>query len=305
MFRGCFMKAHVDETLVEVTRTPVQRVSGLGLAIKRDDLTNPLYGGNKVRKLAHLLVDARRRHAKRLVTTGAWGSHHALATATFGVRAGFDVKLLLVPQPRTPHVDEVLAATRQTGAEVVLARGVAELPLLLARGRARGDAWIPPGGSNEIGSLGYVEAAAELAAQIARGEADEPDEIVLAVGTGGTAAGLAIGLSRAGLRTKIVGAVVVSPALISRLSTRALIARLARDPREAWDAERRLTLDASELGGGYGEPTNAGRRAEAICAREAGVALDLTYTAKAFALALRRKDAGARVLYWHTLAATR
>ncbi|MCC6647586.1 MAG: pyridoxal-phosphate dependent enzyme [Polyangiaceae bacterium] len=297
------MNQHEDETWIEIAVTPVERVDALGLSIKRDDLTHPLYGGNKPRKLALLLADARARGARRVVTTGAWGSHHALATALFARRLGLRARLLLWPQPRTPHADAVLAASRGTGAEITLVAGLSRVPWRVASGWQRGDAWIPLGGSSPRGALGFVSAAAELAAQIARGEAELPDEIVVATGSGGTAAGLAVGLARAGLPTRVRGATVVSPPGPARASARALVARLASGAAEAWDAERRLTLDESELGAGYGAPTERGLRATEQLARHAGLALDATYTAKAAALALRRAATGARVLYWHTLSA--
>lgn len=297
------MERHVNETRIQIAVTPVEHVRSLGVAVKRDDLTHALYGGNKARKLAFLLDDAVSRGARRVVTTGAWGSHHALATALFARRAGLDAKLLLWPQPRTPHVDEVLAASLRSGAEVVRVEGLGRVPWHVARGWRDGDVWIPPGGSSPLGSQGFVTAAAELAAQIARGDAALPEEIVVATGTGGTAAGLAVGLARAGLPTRVRGAIVVAPAAVSRWSTRALVARLAATPSEAWDAERRLSLDEGQLGGGYGVATERGARAAATFADATGVELDLTYTAKAFAMALERVQAGVKVLYWHTLSA--
>src|SRR5271165_3541870 len=92
--------------------TPVGRLSPLStdrseLWVKRDDLTNPEYGGNKVRKLERLLARALERGARRIVTVGAAGSHHVLATAIFGRRVGLEVEAVLVPQPGTGHAAEV------------------------------------------------------------------------------------------------------------------------------------------------------------------------------------------------------
>src|SRR5262245_61649799 len=76
--------------------TAVARLDGLlppsvELWIKRDDESGVAYGGNKVRKLEFLLGEARARGARRLVTLGAIGSHHVLATAIYGKQAGFAV----------------------------------------------------------------------------------------------------------------------------------------------------------------------------------------------------------------------
>ncbi len=92
------------------TPTPVERSRALSEAlgsdvwVKRDDLTGTRYGGNKVRKLEYLLADAMDRRADTIVTTGAAGSHHVLATSIYGRQLGLDVHGLLVPQPKTPHV---------------------------------------------------------------------------------------------------------------------------------------------------------------------------------------------------------
>src|ERR1700755_692199 len=98
--------------------TPVEPIPSLSNAradlwIKRDDLTHPVYGGNKVRKLEHLLAavpSSRRGGPPRIVTMGAVGSHHVLATAYFGAQSNMTVEAVLFPQPSTAHVVEVLRA---------------------------------------------------------------------------------------------------------------------------------------------------------------------------------------------------
>src|SRR5215471_7640867 len=84
--------------------TALEALTGLSTAttalwIKRDDLTNPTYGGNKIRKLEKLLADAKRRGAERIVTVGAIGSHHVLATGIFARSLGMKVEAVVVPQP--------------------------------------------------------------------------------------------------------------------------------------------------------------------------------------------------------------
>ena len=293
--------------------TPVERLAGLGTAkttlwVKRDDLTNPTYGGNKVRKLERLIAEARRRGKRRLVTVGAAGSHHVLATALFGGRAGLEVDAVLVPQLRTPHVAEDLRADVALGAHLFTARTYAGAALGMIA-HARRDAYVVPmGGSNVVGALGYVDAAFELADQVKAGALPEPDAIVVTVGSGGTAAGLAAGLRLAGLRSELVGVVVAAPAFFVRFWTRRLARaafwRHARDHGLAVRSApaRALTFTSSYLGAGYGEPTEAGVKATAIAA-DAGLSLDATYTAKCFAAALDYVQSARfeRVLYWHTL----
>jgi D-cysteine desulfhydrase len=290
--------------VIGVYPTPIERLDKLGLWVKRDDLTNPVYGGNKVRKLERLIPYALEHGKKRIVTVGACGSHHVLATAVHATRAGLEVGAALVPQPRTEHVVKNLRADLALGAKVWPVRTYvgAGLSMLV---RARPTTYlVPMGGSNVIGSLGYVDAAYELAKQVKAGELPEPDAIVVTVGSGGTAAGLVAGLALAGLSSRVIGIVVAAPVWFvsfwSRRLVRAVYARAGgREPR---DIANRLELVTGHLGNGYGEPTDAGRRAKDV-AGEVGLTLDLTYTAKCFAGALdcvasRRFE---NVLYWHTL----
>lgn len=166
---------------------------------------------------------------------------------------------------------------------------------------------VPPGGSNVTGTLGYVDAADELAASIRAGELPIPDAIVVALGSGGTAAGILAGMVRHGLPTRVVGIRIVEPLLSGRLRTLALTMAASRAGRLRLEPRRlsaQFTVDGRWLGAGYGHPTEAGERATVV-AESQGLRLDPTYTAKAFAAALDLVHHGAygRVLYWHTLSA--
>ena len=94
----------------------VSRACGREVWVKHDNATHPRYGGNKVRKLEHLLDEARREGATHLLTAGAAGSHHVLATVVHGAAAGFKVEAVLTPRPRTPHA---MATLRATGIAIV------------------------------------------------------------------------------------------------------------------------------------------------------------------------------------------
>jgi 1-aminocyclopropane-1-carboxylate deaminase/D-cysteine desulfhydrase-like pyridoxal-dependent ACC family enzyme len=277
---------------------------GFELWVKDDGVTNSGYGGNKVRKLEHVLADAHSRGATRLVTVGAAGSHHVLATSYFGARAGFSVEAVLVKQPRTDHAIEVLRASLALGMRPFPAPSWAHVPLLIASRVAAGAEFIPLGGSNLAGTMGYFEAAAELAAQVRSGELPEPDVCVVALGSGGTAAGLAAGLEATGMKTRVVAVCVAEPPAVVRLWAGRLATRCAN--AHGVDARRtreRLLFDSRFLGAGYGHRTPAGDDATRDAARVAHLALDPTYTAKAFAAALWhvRARRTPRVLYWHTL----
>ncbi|MDP9034881.1 MAG: pyridoxal-phosphate dependent enzyme [Myxococcota bacterium] len=314
--------------------TPVERVSpaivrppdGAELWIKRDGFTHDVVGGNKVRKLEWLLAEARSRGATRLVTAGAAGSHHVLATTYFGRLQGFDVEAVLVPQPRSAHVVEVLRAGIGLGLRPFAVTSWREAVWALARRVASGACFLSVGGSSVVGAMGYVAAARELANQIRAGELPEPDLCVVALGSAGTAAGLAAGFAHEGMRTRVVGVVVAEPlwlvrsaaSILSRASfwrARAAGPELAATSRSSAPSRRpRLSVDAGFLGRGYGHTTAAGDEATKV-ARPLGLTLDPTYTAKAFSAALahardpraapwrgRRARGGKRIiLYWHTL----
>jgi 1-aminocyclopropane-1-carboxylate deaminase/D-cysteine desulfhydrase-like pyridoxal-dependent ACC family enzyme len=291
--------------------TPVQRVEGLSVAgselwIKRDDRTNDVYGGNKVRKLEWLLGDARERGAKRVVTVGAAGSHHVLATTYFGRKVGLEVEAVLVPQPATAHVLEVLRAGLALGLHPFPVSSWGAAPLALARRVASGARLITVGGSSVVGSMGYVGAAQELAAQVRRGELPEPEVCVVALGSGGTAGGLAAGFEAEGMRTRVVGVCVSTPPWVLRLAALWLgraCARRAGVRATLATMRHRMTMDARFLGAGYGHATAEGEEATRLAREHAGIPLDPTYTAKAFAGALWQVRArrAEHVLYWHTL----
>lgn len=290
--------------------TPVEPLPALStitseLWVKRDDLTGEAYGGNKIRKLEHILDKAARRNARRIVTIGAAGSHHVLATTLFGKRAGLRVAAILTPQPRTDHAVDNLRAAVGLGLEAHPVRSIVDIPRALARLLGRGDMLVPPGGSNVSGTLGYLDGAEELAASIRAGTVPLPDAIVVALGSGGTAAGLLAGVVRAGLSTRIIAVRIVEPILSGRLRTLALALAASRAAHASIEPQKlhaQLEVDGRWLGPGYGHATEAGEEASRL-ASEQGLKLDPTYTAKAFAAARSLVDEGRhrRILYWHTL----
>ena len=286
--------------------TPVERLARWStgaseLWIKRDDLTSTTYGGNKVRKLELVLEEAKRQGKARVVTLGAVGSHHVLATGIYAQSFGLQVEAIVIGQPRSQHVLENARASVGQGVRMIPASNFAEAALLLGARVARGAYFIPAGGSSKLGTLAYVEAARELAAQIARGEMPEPDAIVVALGSGGTAAGLAAGVVAAGLRARVLGVTVAEPARLLEHNARALAEQCAK-PGQKREVLARLEQTRAYLGAGYGYSTPEGERAmhEAL---GAGLVLDATYTAKAFAAACERARLGRErtILFWHTL----
>jgi 1-aminocyclopropane-1-carboxylate deaminase/D-cysteine desulfhydrase-like pyridoxal-dependent ACC family enzyme len=285
--------------------TPIEQ-GPCGLWIKRDDLTSDLYGGNKVRKLELLLSAAREAGKSRLLTVGAVGSHQVVACAVYGAREGFRVDAVLVPQPASPHAELNVRVALAHGLHATACPAWSLAPPYIASRWGSDAYFVPLGGSNALGSLGFVDAAEELAAQVRAGQLEEPDVAVVALGSGGTAAGLAVGFEQAGLRTRVLGVAVAPPTPVVRHLARRLAqktAALAGLPVAVGvRASKRIDVEGQWLGRGYGHETEAGRAATEI-AREAGLTLDPTYTSKAFACALAHatSDKGKSVLYWHTL----
>jgi 1-aminocyclopropane-1-carboxylate deaminase/D-cysteine desulfhydrase-like pyridoxal-dependent ACC family enzyme len=302
---------HLTPTPVELARH-VSEALGREVYVKRDDMTHPLYGGNKVRKLAMLLAEARARGATDLVTVGAAGSSHVLATTVHGRAQGFEVTAYVVPRPHSTEAEETLRATVAQGCRLVATRSewtaVPRLAHELLRLRLRGRRpwFIPPGGSSAVGALGYAHAVKELARQHAQGALPAwPDVMVCVLGSGGMLAGLAAGVRAVGLPCRVVGVGVWSAWAANRTALTWMARRtlaLATGPGHTLPAPE-LEVDLGQLGAGYGHSTQAALEAQALFARD-GVVLDTTYTAKAAAglMALARSDPRPRrYLFWHSL----
>jgi D-cysteine desulfhydrase len=254
------------------------------------------WGGNKVRKLDWIIPEAQRRGARTLVTVGGIGTHWGLAAALYGREHGLRTVLGLVEQPVDGHVREQLARLGDSGAELHRypdrRRLALALPALVARAmlRDRRVPWyLPAGGSNAFGALAYVETALEIAAQVRAGELPEPATVVTAVGSGGTAAGLAVGLRLAGLGSRVLGVVVndsfpLDAPVIAALANRTVALLRSRGASlelpEVQPGE--VTMRTDWLGTTYGDPTPASVAAVAQ-AESQGLALEPVYTGKALA----------------------
>jgi D-cysteine desulfhydrase len=330
-----FLRGRLSRVALANLPTPVDRLDGLsgslGLEIwaKRDDLSSPLYGGNKVRKLELLLGDALARGAGHVWTLGAEGSHHVLATAVHAGTLGLCTSAATFPQPETPHVAQVRRLIERSGCRVFSASCRATLPLAvcgaLTENRRRG--WnsyrIPAGGSSALGVIGYVSAGLELAEQVKRRECPHPRTVVVALGSCGTAAGLLLGMEMAGLACRLVGVRVADTFVANRLNVYRLAwqaARLLRGlgldpfacngglgwPRAVEPGFRRVSFEVAgeQLGRGYGRPTTEATQAAQRARRLDGILLDTTYTAKTMAhilAAARSGEIEEPVLFWHTL----
>jgi D-cysteine desulfhydrase len=290
--------------------TPVEAVHlpdlSVPLWLKRDDLTSAELGGNKVRALEFLLAGGRAGDV--LLTGGGEGSTHVLATAVHARRLGARVHAVRWRHDMHPVAERVAErAARECAAVERTATslgGVVRVLWLRARRRGR---WIPFGGTSPRGILGHINAGLELADQVQAGALPQPSRVVVALGTGGTTAGLALGFAAAGMPTTVIGARVV-PRIASGLARVRWLARRTMRwvERETGVRLPSLHRDAVRVvhdvfGGAYGRVSPSAAEAAAAMERASGLVLDATYGAKAFDAALRvaRSESGV-TLFWST-----
>lgn len=291
---------------------------GLDLWLKRDDMTGGAEAGNKIRKLEYLLADALETGCDAVITCGGIQSNHARATALMAASLGLRALLFLrttgtdLNPARAPLAGNVLL-DKLAGAEIRLitpaeyrerARVMAAAADELRRAGMRPYV-IPEGGSNGLGSLGYVEAMAEVRRQLDAGLANgKPfDLIVHACGSGGTAAGVVLGALRYEVAPEVRAVAVCDDAPTFEVTIERIISEArALDPRLKRGAD--LVVDDRGKGPAYAVSTPEQRRRIALAARLSGVVLDPVYTGKAMArlwdLAEAGELRGERVLFLHT-----
>lgn len=297
--------------------SPVSALSSLGRALgleylgaKRDDLLDPAPGGSKVRKLDHLLAQPPFREVAAWASMGAIGSGHLVALTEAARRLERKLVAHLFWEPISAGVLDNLAFTASGPTELHFypsrLRLALSRPRLFLQQSHRGAAVIPPGATRPEAMVGLVRAGLELAEQINQGELPCPERVYVALGTGGTAAGLAVGLGMGGVHTTVHAVATVERALAPARLLRSRVASLRR-----FLAEQGVPLntepapwvvDRSQLGPGYGVPTAQSLAACELVLGE-GLALEPVYTGKAMAALLAdagRKKRPARVLFWHT-----
>ncbi|NTW28488.1 MAG: pyridoxal-phosphate dependent enzyme [Coriobacteriia bacterium] len=290
------------------------------LGLKSDDKTSGLYGGNKVRKLDFILGQALAERRRAVITFGAYGSNHALATAIHARALGLKPHVVLTPQPPTRYAEAMLLAHAGQGTVIRVAdtqsealRQAAILRQELTEREGIEPLVIPAGGSSPLGAIGYVNAAFELANQareltrLLLGGLPKREcvdrlasvgTVYVPAGTLGTAVGLAIGLAATGFPHR-VAAVRVTPveianqAVAEKLADETVALLRSFDPSfpELQFTDLNIEFIDSAYGDGYAVPT-----AEALEAVESaaayGVRLESTYTGKALAAMLGDAFAG-------------
>jgi D-cysteine desulfhydrase len=296
--------------------TPLQRFDALDALVgarvwvKRDDATGGPEAGNKLRKLEYLMADALQRGARAVITCGGVQSNHARATAVVARRLGLRPILLLrtTATPVRPWTGNLLLGALLdadlrfiTPAQYARrAECMAEVAAECERAGERSYV-IPEGGSNGLGSLGYVDAMAELRAQLEAARGTLPprfDAIVHACGSGGTAAGVAIGAALHGVADEVIAMAVCD----DRSYFEQRVGEIQRD------AEARLGLSAQQgprvidayKGPAYGVPSDEQLQFVRDVARATGLLLDPVYTGKALFGLARMEPKPANALFLHT-----
>jgi D-cysteine desulfhydrase len=282
------------------------------IAVKRDDISGPHYGGNKIRKLEYIFRRALDRGAKRVATFGAVGSNHALATAVLAKQVGLECTCFLTHQKYTPKVPLALNMHRFLGTEIVRYGGSVDQLALFRKYLQNRQTWVVPlGGSSWLGAAGFVSAGLELAQQVRDGELPCPDRIYIATGTMGSTAGLALGLAAAGLPTEIHAVCVVderfgNPVMLDRLirKTALMLNRLDPSFDSGMAKKAKLVWRGEFLAGGYAVFDQRMIDAIDVARSDLGLTLETTYTGKAMAAMLHDLQLpaynGEQCLFWNT-----
>ena len=284
---------------------------GREIYIKRDDMTPVALGGNKLRKLEFLVAEALSQGADTLVTAGAIQSNHVRQTAAVAAKLGLNCVALLENPVGTQATNYLTNGNRLLldlfNVEIemcpVLDRPNQQLAELAIRLEAQGfrPFVIPVGGSSALGALGYVESTQEIVQQCEGAVA--LSSVVVASGSGGTHAGLAVGLEQLMPQVELIG-VTVSRSAELQLPK---VVGLQQEVAESLElvAQKPIVLWDDYFAPGYGRPNDAGLAAIKMLAQLEGVVLDPVYTGKAMAGLIdgvaqnRFKDEGP-ILFIHT-----
>ncbi len=263
------------------------------LSVKREDLSGFSMGGNKPRQLEAILAEARSRGADTLIATAAAQSNFCQTAAAAAAHLGWRCILLLRGSAES-EVQGNLLLDRLFGAEIrfldtrdpydrTIPERLAAAADEVREGGGRPYVVHLPGQTGALSAAGAADLAGELGRQFGTAR-QEPDEVVLAVGSGLTACGLVLGLKRLGVGARVVGISVqqkaefLKPLMIRRANEAATILGIGTRV-EARDFE----LDDRFVGPGYGIPSRESVDAVSVAARCAALLLDPAYSGKALA----------------------
>jgi len=304
--------AHLPTPIQEAKRLP-EMPNDFVLNVKRDDLTEFICSGNKIRKLEYVLAQALKQKTDCLITCGGEQSNHARATAALAARLNLETYLVLASQDE-PNPDGNLFLDRILGAKIkyiseddyhnrrdqIMQEMADEL-----RKNGHNPYVIPEGASNPLGTWGYIRAGQEIKDQI-----DEKglniDRVVLASSSGGTYAGLFISSKLLGWNVKITGFNVNHNKDIVTSRIWDLVEKTRKEFKLDFKADKaEIHIVDGYIGAGYAKTTDKECRFLRSVASATGLILDPVYTGKAlFGLIdqMKNKKISQRekVLFLHT-----
>ena len=271
---------------------PLPRLSawlgGPTLWIKRDDQTGLAGGGNKTRKLEYLVADALAEGADTLITAGSVQSNHCRLTLAAANVEGMRCRLVLQEVVPGTYDDDasgnhflyqLLGVEHTTLIETGVDRAAAMEQVARQVQESGGMPYIiPTGGSNPIGTLGYVRCALEMLHQ-AHEQDLRIDHVICPSSSGGTHAGLTMGFHGSQTGIPVTGVAVEhhddQAAMVHQLAARvADTLQVAAPPADA------VRVLEGYVGEGYSLPTEPMREAVQAFARLEGILLDPVYSGK-------------------------
>ena len=281
------------QTPIEKLENFSKALGGPAIYIKRDDLLGLTSGGNKTRKLEFLMADAIAKGADTILTCGAVQSNHCRLTLAAAVKEGLKCQLILEERVKGSYKPEGSGNNflfNLLGVEdtFVVPGGtdmMGELEKLATKLNAEGRKpyIVPGGGSNPIGSTGYVACAEEIMAQLFD-KGINIDHMVIPSGSAGTHAGIITGLVGVNANIPVIG---VSVNRNKELQTNA-VWNLAKATAERVGVAAEITKDMIQVtdeyvGPGYSVPSDEMVEAVQLLARTEGILLDPVYTGKVMA----------------------
>jgi len=300
--------------------------SGVNIFVKEDGKIGKkndgvrAVGSNKVRKLEYILADARAWGHAAILTFGCVGSNHAAQTALYARGMGFEAFCMLKPQPHSSVVQDNLLVHAAVASQLFYApnnqaRAAQAVSLCIDYKRANQQLpySIGTGGSNPLGTVGYVQAMFELKEQIDAGLLPEPDHIYVVSGSGGTAAGLLLGAAACGI-TSMFHFVLIEPGIEDEM--REAIEALFTSTNQllhAHDAtfavyeftNHNFIFNTTYAHADYGVFIKEGDAAMRVMREQEGITVDGVYTAKCCAALFSdlnsKKISEGTVLFWNTV----
>jgi D-cysteine desulfhydrase family pyridoxal phosphate-dependent enzyme len=286
---------------------------GVELYIKRDDMTHIGMGGNKLRKLEYLVNEALNKGATMLVTEGGTQTNHGRLTAAVAKKLG--LKCAIVTADDYPGeissnllldgmMDCPVYFKPEDGIHSSNERFKLCAEEVIDKYEALGERvyFIPMGGSNELGALGYYDCSMEITSQ-AKDLGIQDALIVTAIGSMGTYMGLSVGLFMENSSLSLMGISIMPYQMDINYYAEDYLSRI--NSYYGIDASPEFSIVTDYDGGAYNNPDKNVREAMYYMAQKEAIILDPCYTGKAFAglldmIRTGKIQKGTKIIFLHT-----